>query len=127
MGEKGAVVAFEPFAASFDKLQRNIALNSFDNIKAEYMAVSDSPGTLELYPGDKTIRATTVADMANEQAATTVDATSIDQYVYEGGERPDLVKINAEGIEYNVFDGMSSTMNECRPTIIAGIHPHGLV
>jgi 23S rRNA G2069 N7-methylase RlmK/C1962 C5-methylase RlmI len=51
-GKNGKVIAFEPMSWALSKLKRNIALNNFDNIKIEKLALSDiNQGRQSIFSG----------------------------------------------------------------------------
>jgi FkbM family methyltransferase len=48
VGSNGTVWAFEPSAATFDLLRRNLTLNQVNNVAAEQLALSDAEGEISL-------------------------------------------------------------------------------
>jgi FkbM family methyltransferase len=123
VGPRGRVIAFEPCAATFAELQANIALNGFGNIKAYQFAVSDTVGTATLHafpdndlcqssllPRDGATSAEAVRTINFETIARMVDLSSVD-----------LVKIDVEGCEPQVLDGLAAHASEFRGALIAEI------
>lgn len=102
VGPQGAVVSIEASPRTFTLLQRNIAANPFAaNVRAVNAAVSDRPGTLELYE----------VNAANIGAATTLASrggmlmASVEALPLERILTPDelsrlrLIKMDVEGAE----------------------------
>jgi FkbM family methyltransferase len=122
VGESGSVVAFEPEPRNVAALRDNVALNSFANVTVVAAAVSNSTGTAaldvphrataRLLPGD-------YGDPNELQVAT----TSIDGYLSRHpGLVPDVIKLDVEGHEHAVIDGMRETLARFRPTVVCELH-----
>lgn len=123
VGPGGTVFAFEPHPDSYARLTENLALNGFEDVVAEQLAVGHASGRLTLYEGDKTIRATTVSALSNGEAVGNVEVVALDTYLQQADARPDLVTINAEGAEDGVLAGLTDTLRSAAPTVIAELHP----
>lgn len=131
----GRVFAFEPLPAIFRRLQQNITLNGLTNIQCIEAAVSNKDGTAEFFTTD----AVTIPDMSSlEQKCIqelldgayqkqidgplrklAVKVVTVDQIVQEFHiPRVDLVKIDAEGVDPQVVEGMANTLRRDRPNLI---------
>ena len=55
--------------------------------------------------------------MRPEEFTIQVPATSIDEYVAEHSLNPNFVKIDTEGAEYEILQGMEATLNRCKPIL----------
>lgn len=100
------VYAFEPFAGSFALLKENARQNSLANVVAVCEAVGSATGTLVLDPGDgepshiQSRYASTVAE-APERV---VPSVSLGDLVTRFGiDSLDLVKLDCEGMEYDIL------------------------
>jgi FkbM family methyltransferase len=60
---------------------------------------------------------------ANSEAPDSWPSLTIDQVVNERGLHPRFVKIDVEGAEWFVLQGMLATMQQHRPTIMLEVHP----
>lgn len=123
------VMAFEPVPEIFEVLCRNIALNGWQGrCQARNEAVSSSNGVTAFHvPQSKLptsaslhtrgFRGTpgTLIDVL----ATTVDAVCGEQ------EDVDLIKIDVEGFEDKVLEGMPRVLADSRPAIILECNPDG--
>ena len=110
VGENGRVIAFEPEPYAFSLLKRNVEANGCDNVVLVQKALSNEPGTLtlfvaEAYRGQHSVVLKDVSDVSIE-----VEAIRLDDYLEEHGLTPDFVKIDVEGAEGMVLDGMSETL-----------------
>lgn len=129
VGAEGQVIAFEPNPRSCHSLRENIAINNFSNIKIFEVGLGDAWGM-------KTLVASKLSD-----ATGTVDSGLRSEILKEKHvqflirtcpldsirlrynlPRPDLIKIDVEGVEYTVLKGMKETICECAPSLFIEIH-----
>ncbi len=126
-GELGASVhAFEPNPAVRALLSRSVELGHHD-ITVVPCAVSDRQGKLPLYvsgPGN-TGRS---GLMVERGTSVEVDVVTLDDYARRTGTRPQLVKVDVEGAEVGVLEGMDWLLADVKPTLIIELHvTHGEV
>lgn len=102
VGSAGRVVAIEASPRTFTLLQRNLAANEFSsNVRAVNAAVSDRPGTLELYEvnAGNIGAATTLASRGGTLMAS-VEALPLEQILTpQERSRLRLIKMDVEGAE----------------------------
>jgi FkbM family methyltransferase len=97
------VIAFEPSADAFAWLERNIALNSYQNrIDARMLCVSDCVGSVRFTEGLGT------ENRISETGERIVPATTLD--VALAGRQPTMIKIDVEGEELRVLKGAARTL-----------------
>lgn len=120
VGPSGTVIAFEPSPADAEALRANAALNGLANVSVEREALSGSVGSAFLdRPGEATAR------LVDEPArgALAVATTSLDAFLAaHPGLVPALVKIDVEGHEAAVLEGMRATLAGARPLLIVELH-----
>ncbi len=122
VGPAGRVYAFEPVAENAETLRRNIALNHFDHVTVFEKAVSCSSGVGELLlvpdAGGATLSST--GTVPSEITGTTsVDLVSLDDLVAsQMVPPPAVVKIDVEGAEWEVLQGMVNTIKASKPVLI---------
>ena len=107
-GEKGRVYAFEPDPSNYRLLVKNIEANGYKNVIAMQKAVSNKSGVIDFYhseghrgdhrsydPGD------------GERKKIKVKSETIDRFT---GKKiiPDIVKIDVQGAEFLVIQGMKN-------------------
>jgi FkbM family methyltransferase len=117
VGQHGTVVALEPAPVSFTALARNLKLNRARNVRALNVAASDRPGQISLIHGPSTNRGLTRISPA-VPTAELVDAQPLSALVEpEEFARVRLVKIDVEGAESEVIDGMLPLLEWARPDL----------
>lgn len=135
VGERGRVYAFEPDPVSFEILERNVRLNGFENVVLERKAVSKEAGRLQLFlaahnKGDHRIYAVEGEDRPSIE----VEAVALDDYFADLEHGVDFVKVDAQGAEGVILDGMRGLIDRCdelvmafeySPSALAGMRYHG--
>lgn len=112
VGDKGRVIAFEPEPQNYALLVRNIGMNSYRNIVPLKKAVSSKTGTADLFLNRQSGAHSFSPDRDDNIGVTRVETVSLDQY-FKGRERPiDIIKIDVEGAELAVFQGMSNIIRK---------------
>jgi len=111
VGPTGRVYAFEPDPTAFEILQRNVRLNGADNVVAEQKALSNANTTLELFiaqdnKGDDRI----YQPKGEQRPSIKVPAVRMDDYLRGKVEHVDLVKIDTQGAEAVIIEGMAETI-----------------
>lgn len=106
VGSSGRVIAFEPEPSNYGLLCKNIRENGYTNITAVPSAVSDHSGTGRLFLCPKNSGAHNLSKRWQEESSIEVSMVTLDQYFSDYQGRIDLIKIDAEGVEELIFDGM---------------------
>lgn len=125
VGREGGVYAFEPAPANADAIEANAALNGFANVRVIPRAVGARGGVARLQLVEDQSWSKLEEYGAHPQTARVIDVelVSVDEMLGTGGlPPPTVVKIDVEGAELAVIDGMKGTLAECRPTIICELH-----
>ena len=122
------VVAFEPHPSNLASLRSNLELNNTDAIVIE-RALSNTNGTAELKVASQE-RGEGKHSLAidSDEETITVELAAGDQLI-ESGEipAPTVLKIDVEGAEYQVLQGLEQTLQSdlCR-LIYVEVHPKHL-
>lgn len=112
VGPQGRVISFEPHPMLRAMLERGVQANGFTNICIRPEAVTASSGAIELYVFSEANEgvSSTIPHDGVEQHPVVVPAISLDDLLLrqQPGPTPrvDVIKIDVEGAEADVFAGM---------------------
>jgi FkbM family methyltransferase len=137
VGDRGTVIAFEPHPGNYQRVLDNVCLNDFSNVVVRNVGVGGTRGELELVaPGGgglagRASGAGTIRDELEsegiEAETFTVPVVSLDGEIRDGSlPDPNFVKIDVEGLELDVLEGMRETIDRCKPRLFVEIHGLGL-
>jgi FkbM family methyltransferase len=126
VGPEGRIIAVEPASANIAMLKRNVALNGHENIDFFHMAISDRDGSQELLISPfSNLHSFHVRTDAKRQTGETeeVETRTVPSLMAEFGQ-PDLLRMDVEGHEVEVFNGMIEAIErgELAPMIVFETH-----
>lgn len=129
VGPNGHVFAFEPTATTYEVLTENAA--RCDNITCCKVAAYRTSGPLAFIEQgvgrsslNFVIGEAYQADPTDDAARkTTVPAVKLDDFAQQHGA-PDFLKIDTEGAEIPVLEGMTETLDRHHPTIVLEMGDH---
>jgi FkbM family methyltransferase len=117
VGDKGKVFAFEPEPSNYQLLLKNIQLNNHHNVTPVQKAVSDITAGIKLFLAEDASGHSTVSDNS-QQKAIQVDSTTLDDYFANRIQQIHIMKIDVEGAENAVLQGMSNIIRSNQELII---------
>jgi FkbM family methyltransferase len=114
--ELGRVVAFEPARRNFELLRKNLA--KYSNATCINAAVGAHPGSVQLSADLDSGQNHVVTDLLPARTSETVQMVSLDSWAEESGlERLDALKIDVEGLEFEVLQGARETLRRFTPIV----------
>ncbi len=110
------IVAFEPHPATFSRLQANVARNSRPNVELVCAAVGNQRGTIAITdtPGSSTTHITA----SDEPRSLTVQMLRLDDFLLDRGLHPTLIKIDVEGFEGEVLEGLGARIGDVQILLV---------
>jgi len=105
IGLTGKIYSFEPAPDAFSILSKNVAVNNLQNVIIENKAISNQTGKVMFSKQESLTAGRIVKDNAD---AMRVDSISLDDYFSNYDGKIDFVKIDTEGYDWSVFQGMKS-------------------
>lgn len=118
---RGEIHTFEMNAELIDPIRRNLRLNGLEErVHVNHCAVADHSGTVKYE--DKSVSGPGMGYRPSATAGVEVVSTTLDEYVQKVGSIPHIVKIDVEGAELRVLEGMRSLLNLVDHLIIE-VHP----
>jgi FkbM family methyltransferase len=125
VGGEGRVYAFEPAPENAEAIRRNAELNLIENVTVVPSAVASRHGAarLQIVDDQSWSRLEEFGEHPGTERVLEVETVTIDELV-ESGELPPptLVKIDVEGAEVAVLEGMRATIENHRPAIVCELH-----
>ena len=119
--ESGRVLAFEPIPAVRAALERNIKLNGVRWVSLHGVALSNVAGTLTMYEGPRNHRGLSSLRPLDQAAAThSVTVKRLDDWLPVLG-RVKLIKLDVEGAEQHVVEGMAALISRDMPYIVVEV------
>ncbi|HEX3911366.1 MAG TPA: FkbM family methyltransferase [Solirubrobacteraceae bacterium] len=130
VGPEGHVYAFEPIPQNLATLRHNVTLNALSNVTIVDKALSSSTGVAQMFVSPWSAfhslnveGATKQEDHGPDEGEVTVQTVTLDEFVQgEGVRAPDLLKIDVEGAELIVVQGMSQTLRAEEPLLLVELH-----
>lgn len=115
VGETGKVFAFEPDSKNFEILRKNVEINKYQNVILEQKAVSDVNGKINLFSSNGIGFHSTINPHSSAPPIPIV-SVKLDEYFRDLNliDKIDFVKIDVEGAEFRVLNGMKSILKESR-------------
>jgi FkbM family methyltransferase len=128
-GPTGQIFAFEPLPDNIARLEHNISLNPGYNIRCLPLAIGKSVGAADFLVAPFSTQGRLLSvnndNPVNQMPVISVAITSIDQLVcHDNYPAPNLIKIDVEGAELDVVDGMESVLFKYRPVLFCELHGH---
>jgi len=115
------VVAFEPVASNYQRLRENAGLNDVgDRITHHGVALSDATGTATFHlSGDEIGEGTHRINADGKTSVATMRGDAVDP-------APDIIKIDVEGHEAAVLDGLGDHLDGARTVLVEVHDQHGV-
>lgn len=128
--QTGTIYAFEPMPAMMEGLQAHIRLNQTlmisNKIEAHAIAIAQKDGQLLFSNNQASRDGNTYIQSSYVFAGSTdkiqVEGRSIDGLIGSGFKKPDIIKIDAEGAEYDILLGAADTLDRYHPNILLATH-----
>ena len=128
VGTSGQIIAIEPSPKNYEFLKKNLKLQPIQNYKSFNFACGDSNGFTDFFVSDRSNWSRVVT---NEDQRTIDDNTEIikvklmtlDTFVQEQKfDKINLIRMDVEGYETDVYTGMRETIKKFNPMIQMEIH-----
>jgi FkbM family methyltransferase len=120
------IIAFEPAPELYARLQRNVELNQLGSrIQPLNLAICDRCGEIPLFVPNNGVlcESSVLAEFRPDSTQLRAEATTVDAFLQACLGRVDLIKIDVEGAEHLVFEGLWKILDKMRPDIICGVLP----
>ena len=133
VGVEGKVYAIEPDLRNIELLRDNVRVNNFQNIVDIYnMACSNKNGKEKIFLAKKTNLNTFASKDDHKFLAEhlidrteEISVTTVDKFLEEKSAKIDFVRMDIEGYEVEVFQGMHNTLQSAKAgfKVLFELHP----
>lgn len=129
IGNKGKIFAIEPSPLNFKYLEKNVKLQGQKNIELFNFACGNQDGQIKFLVSNRSnwsrVASNDLIDAPPDAIIDTVKIPikQIDSFVHEQNlEKLDFVRMDVEGYERNILDGMKNTLQTFKPLLQLEIH-----
>ena len=123
VGPEGKVVAIEPMPDNSEQLCINVKNNGYQNIDIHKMAIGDCDGTALMYVTAKS-NWHSLHPPAEAKGEMKVPVSTLDSLLAQYDlPTVDLVRMDLEGYEIVVVEGMKRTLEKYGPRLLVELHP----
>ncbi|AWB44042.1 hypothetical protein DCC85_07315 [Paenibacillus sp. CAA11] len=124
-------ISFEPHPRIYHQFEENIALNGLPNIHAYCQAVGQTAGTLPFYMQDDSCYNRALSSsicyevLQNGTSMIEVPVVPLDEALTdEQKKKVKVLKVDTQGVEYEVFAGAQRLLEIARPIVTFEHHPY---
>jgi FkbM family methyltransferase len=130
-GKNGKVLSFEPNPQSYSFIKTNVELNRISNVQIFNIGLGEKKDKRKLvfnpyFSGTGSMDKEIQKDMRNKDniiKTIEVEVDSLDSIIeVKNLPKPDMVKLDVEGMEYFVLLGMKKTLSKDAPSLFIEIH-----
>ncbi len=123
-GSADTFVSFEPDRRAFSELLFNLSVvtDLFPRLRVYPLpqAVGNGDPMIMTFPSGPDNHPQFASDREADGGQATI---TVDQIVEQLTLKPTLIKVDVEGAEYFVLQGMQNTLKRCHPTVMLEFHP----
>ena len=127
IGDQGRILAIEPSPLNFEFLKRNVELQNRKNIEVFNFAAGDKNGQINFVMDENESNSGRV--ISDDKLSTwsgpvtKLPVKTIDSFLDEMKiDKIDFLRMDVEGYEYNIFQGMKNTIKKSKPIIQIEVH-----
>jgi FkbM family methyltransferase len=124
VGPAGTVIAIEPVPENSEQLCKNVQSNGYENIRIHKVAIGDRNGTALMYITGKSnwhsLHPPPFSKGEMKVPVTTLDSLLMPYHL----PSVDLVRMDLEGYEVVVIEGMRRTLEKHGPRLLVELHPY---
>lgn len=127
IGKEGQVIAIEPSPYNFECLKKNLEFPENSRVTAYNFAAGDVDGEISFFVNERSNGCQVLNEgrkVPNRPGKIiNVPIKTMDKFVEEENlKNIDFVRMDVEGYEYNIFQGMSKTIEKFHPIIQIEVH-----
>jgi len=119
INEKGVIYSFEPHPVSFNRFKNHVELNHISNIFAFNVGLGSTSSILNMLEVEGNAGANRIltSNVINSNFIS-INIVSLDEFILNNkADVPDLIKVDVEGYELEVFKGAENLLNNNKPNL----------
>lgn len=117
VGNDGLVIAVEPFIETAVRLSHNVRANAYSNVRVRNFCMGRATGHARLHLNKGKPNSFSMVPNGDAQSISVLSVSLDDLCRWEGLERLDYLKIDAEGAEAAVLEGGQEAIRRFRPIV----------
>ncbi len=119
VGENGKVFSIEPFEININRFNKNINLNGIKNVELVPFAFGNKDELKKVHINLDEENLGSLSLRNNKPGDILINVKIGDDWILHNKiDKIDFIKIDVEGYEWNVIDGLKNTIAKCHPKII---------
>jgi len=115
LNRNATVIAFEPNKKNCNLIRESVTINNFSNVVIIEKAVSNTEGKGKLFLNPFASVDDKIIDSDENRSFTDIELQSIDDFIETTSFVPNFIKIDVQGAEYYVLEGMKKLLNSVSP------------
>lgn len=120
VGNEGKVYAIEASPVVYKALEYMCNHNKFTQVQTFNLAIAEKAGTIQIEENAESYVGNTIEKEGTDHKQFEVKALSFDDFVYQNDiKKIDLLKVNIEGAEQFLIEGMKNTINRVKVAAIS--------
>ena len=123
------VIAFEPLPMAYNQFKESVKINNYKNITVHQLACSNKEGKSRIYYYKNVIAEATIGKYPTKREnkkkpeSLEIKTVTLDRFLKKTKNRIGLIKIDVEGYEPLVMEGLKKIIKKHKPVIITEYHP----
>lgn len=117
VGENGRIISFEPDSENCKIIEKNIELNNYHNIELNQKAVSNQTGKINMYVGNYRT-GNRIYESDKNRVVIKIESIKLDDFFKDFKNNINFIKIDVEGAEFSVIQGMDEFLKNNKEIII---------
>ncbi len=129
VGKDGKIIAIEPSPINFKYLQKNVNLQNTTNIELFNFACGNKEGKIDFLVSNRSnwsrVASDDLIDAPPDAILETISIPikKLDLFIHEQGiNKLDFVRMDVEGYELNILEGMEETLRRFKPLLQIEVH-----
>ena len=127
IGKTGRVIGVEPAPLTFELFEKNIKLQKHQNISSYNFAFSDKESTVDFFISNSSNWSRIIAEKdtyhGDKGDIIKIKCRTIDNFIEELElKKLDLIRVDLEGYEFEIFEGAQKTLSELKPMLQIEVH-----